>query len=95
MLILWGTRAYPGSPAFGVGVAFLMLALGQAAGAPLIGFLGDLTDLRAGFLAAAAMAVLGLLFAPREARATYNFGLRSLSRVSSVPPERESRAGRA
>ncbi|WP_037321002.1 MFS transporter [Amycolatopsis orientalis] len=95
VLILWGTRAYPGSPAFGVGVAFLLLALGQAAGAPLIGFLGDLIDLRAGFLAAAAMAVLGLLFAPTEARATYNFGLRSLSRVSSVPPERESRAGRA
>ncbi len=90
VLILWGTRAYPASPAFGVGVAFLMLALGQAAGAPIVGFLGDLTDLRAGFLAAAVMAVLGLLFAPRESTTTYNFGVRSLSRVSSVPPERES-----
>ncbi|MEV6911857.1 MFS transporter [Amycolatopsis sp. NPDC051071] len=91
VLILWGTRAYPASPAFGVGLAFLMLALGQAAGAPLIGLLGDLADLRLGFLAAAAMAVLGVLFAPREATTTYNFGARSLSRVSSVPPERESR----
>ncbi|WP_181772645.1 YbfB/YjiJ family MFS transporter, partial [Amycolatopsis pittospori] len=95
VLILWGTRAYPASPAFGVGVAFLMLALGQAAGAPLIGFLGDIADLRVGFLAAAVMAIAGVLFAPREATTTYNFGVRSLSRVSSVPPERESRAGRA
>ncbi|WP_410654937.1 MFS transporter [Amycolatopsis sp. lyj-112] len=93
VLILWGTRAYPASPAFGVGVAFLMLALGQAAGAPLIGFLGDVADLRVGFLAAAVMALLGVLFAPPEQTTTYNFGIRSLSRVSSVPPQRESRAG--
>ncbi|MGK4592106.1 MFS transporter [Amycolatopsis sp. w19] len=93
VLILWGTRAYPTAPAFGVGVAFLMLALGQAAGAPLIGLLGDLFDLRAGFLAAAAIAVLGVLFAPKEATTTYNFGLRSLARVSTVPPQRESSVG--
>jgi hypothetical protein len=76
-----------------VGAAFLTLSAGQAAGAPLIGLLGDLTDPRVAFLAAAAMALLGLLLGPRDRAATYNFGVRSLSGVSSVPPERESRVG--
>jgi predicted MFS family arabinose efflux permease len=90
VLILWGTRTYPASPAFGVGAAFLTLSAGQAAGAPLIGLLGDLTDPRVAFLAAAAAALLGLLLGPKDRAATYNFGIRSLSGVSSVPPARTS-----
>ncbi|HEX7349921.1 MFS transporter [Brachybacterium sp.] len=39
-LLLWGTAVHARHPALGVGTAFLMVALGQALAAPVIGALG-------------------------------------------------------
>ena len=64
VLLLWSTRLYPRAPAAGVGLAFLLLALGQAAGAPLVGALAGATGLRPAFAAAAVLAVVGCLARP-------------------------------
>ncbi|QDB78297.1 YbfB/YjiJ family MFS transporter [Georgenia wutianyii] len=64
VLLLWTTRLHPRAPAAGVGLAFLLLALGQSAGAPLVGALAGATDLRVAFAAAAAVAVVGCLTRP-------------------------------
>jgi predicted MFS family arabinose efflux permease len=65
MLLLWGTLIYPTSPGFGVGAAFLMIAAGQAVGAPLVGALTDLATSRTAFLTAAATALAGAALTPR------------------------------
>jgi predicted MFS family arabinose efflux permease len=65
MLLLWGTRVFPDRPVLGVGAAFLLLALGQAVGAPLLGLLADHLTLAGAFLAAAALLVLGAAVRPR------------------------------
>ena len=65
MLLLWGTRVFPDRPVLGVGAAFLLLALGQALGAPLLGLLADHLTLAGAFLAAAVLLVLGAAVRPR------------------------------
>jgi predicted MFS family arabinose efflux permease len=65
VLLVWGTRAYPDMPAFGVGAPFLLLALGQAAAAPVLGLLLDATSPAVAFCAAALVALLGALARPR------------------------------
>jgi predicted MFS family arabinose efflux permease len=65
MLLLWGTRVFPDRPVLGVGAAFLLLALGQALGAPLLGLLADHLTLGGAFLAATALLVLGAAVRPR------------------------------
>ncbi|MDD7917015.1 YbfB/YjiJ family MFS transporter [Actinomycetospora callitridis] len=65
MLLLWGTRVFPDRPVLGVGAAFLLIALGQALGAPLLGLLADHLTLAGAFLAAAALLVLGATVRPR------------------------------
>ncbi|WP_433036800.1 YbfB/YjiJ family MFS transporter [Actinomycetospora sp. CA-053990] len=65
MLLLWGTRVFPDRPVLGVGAAFLLLALGQALGAPLLGLLADHLTLAGAFLAATALLVLGAAVRPR------------------------------
>jgi predicted MFS family arabinose efflux permease len=65
VLLVWGTRAYPDMPAFGVGAPFLLLALGQAAAAPVVGLLSDATSPVVAFCVAALVAVLGALARPR------------------------------
>jgi predicted MFS family arabinose efflux permease len=65
VLLIWGTRVYPHAPAFGVGTAFLMIALGQACGAPLVGWLSDLFGAVPAFLVAAATAVAACMSYPR------------------------------
>jgi predicted MFS family arabinose efflux permease len=65
VLLVWGTRAYPDMPAFGVGAPFLVLALGQATAAPVVGLLSDATSPAVAFGAAALAAVLGALARPR------------------------------
>ncbi len=58
LLLVWSTRIYPDRPSFGVGASFLMIAVGQAVGAPLVGVVIDL----AGFLSAFGLvAVVGLV----------------------------------
>ncbi|HEV8054658.1 MAG TPA: hypothetical protein VGP30_07500 [Candidatus Limnocylindrales bacterium] len=59
--LLGGTQIYPDAPAFGVGAAFLLIAVGQAVGAPLIGILTDLTSQPTAFLIAAAAAAAAVV----------------------------------
>ncbi len=64
LLLVWGTEVYDRAPAAGVGLAFLLIAVGQALGAPLLGAL--ITELGAGpaFAVAAGTAVVGALLGP-------------------------------
>ncbi len=64
LLLLSGTQIYPDAPAFGVGAAFLLIAVGQAVGAPLIGILTDLTSQPTAFLIAAAAAAAAVVLKP-------------------------------
>jgi len=66
LLLLSGTHVYPDAPAFGVGAAFLLIAVGQAVGAPLIGTVADLTSQPTAFLLAAAAAAAALGFSPQR-----------------------------
>ncbi len=65
LLLLWGARTYPDRPVFGVGAAFLLIAVGQALGAPLLGAAADAVTLPGAFLIAAAVCLLGALIRPR------------------------------
>jgi predicted MFS family arabinose efflux permease len=73
ILILWATRLDPDRPAAAVSGAFLLLALGGLAGAPVVGALIDHAGWAAGFLAAAGVALgaapLGYTPAARRALA--------------------------
>ncbi|NWN87496.1 MAG: YbfB/YjiJ family MFS transporter [Micrococcaceae bacterium] len=68
LLLIWGTNVYPYSPASGVGIAFLVIALGQAVGSPLMGMIAGAFDLRVAFLFAAGVAVIGAFIKPVSAR---------------------------
>lgn len=70
LLLLWGTEVFPREPAAGVGLAFLLLAIGQAVGAPLVGAAFDLLDPRLVFAAAALVALAGLVIGPRRGGST-------------------------
>lgn len=59
LLLIWGTGVYQREPAAGVGLAFLAIALGQTAGAPLIGVLSETYGSQPAFLAASFVAVIG------------------------------------
>ncbi|NDK32431.1 MFS transporter [Nesterenkonia haasae] len=65
LLLIWGTRAYVETPASGVGLAFLVIALGQAAAAPVIGAVAEVTSSKTAFITAALMAVIGCLIRPQ------------------------------
>lgn len=64
ILLVWSTRVYEASPARGVGVVFLALALGQALGAPLLGAAADAVGLPAAFIAAGGVALAGVFIRP-------------------------------
>ena len=66
VLLVWGTRTYPDAPALGVGAAFLLIALGQTLGAPVVGLLSDLATAQVAFGATALAAALGVLALPRR-----------------------------
>ena len=68
LLLLWATRIHADRPVFGVGAAFLVLALGQAVGAPVLGALADAVTLPGAFLVAAVVCALGALIRPRPGR---------------------------
>lgn len=63
-LLLWGTSVHARHPAVGVGTAFLVVALGQALAAPVIGALGEMIGLRGAFLGTALLALVGSLWRP-------------------------------
>jgi predicted MFS family arabinose efflux permease len=65
-LLLWGTRVYRDRPVLGVGAAFLLIALGQALGAPLLGLLADTFGTPAAFFVAAGITAAGALARPRR-----------------------------
>jgi predicted MFS family arabinose efflux permease len=64
LLLVAGTRIYVDQPAAGVGLAFLTLALGQAAGAPVIGLLMDQTGPDTAFWIAALVALVASTIRP-------------------------------
>lgn len=68
ILLIWSTQVFDHQPARGVGAAFLLLAIGQAGAAPLLGALADRTDLTAAFWAATVLALIGSLLAPSPTR---------------------------
>jgi predicted MFS family arabinose efflux permease len=61
VVLVWATRLYPHRASFGVGLAFFMIAVGQAIGAPLVGLLADGTSVAATFYGCAAVALAGSL----------------------------------
>lgn len=67
LLLVWATRVHPGSPAAGVGWAFLVLALGQAAGSSALGAVAEAADARTAFVVAALGAVAAAVVRPAVA----------------------------
>lgn len=70
LVLLWGARLYPQRTAVGVGIGFLMIAVGQAVGAPLVGLLTDATSVTVAFLGCAGLGLLGALVRPGAAAET-------------------------
>jgi predicted MFS family arabinose efflux permease len=66
ILLVWSTQTYRGTPAFGVGAAFLMIAVGQAIGSPLLGTMSDVLSSQTAFMTAAAVAAAGAFLVPRR-----------------------------
>jgi len=64
LVLLWSTRIYPQRASFGAGLSFLMIAVGQAAGAPLTGILTDSAGATAAFSTCATLGLLGALVRP-------------------------------
>lgn len=64
-LLIWTTEVYSHSPAMGVGTAFLVIALGQAAATPTLGLLMEQSTAAAPFYAAALAATIACVITPR------------------------------
>lgn len=64
LLLVWGTEVYDRAPAAGVGLAFLLIAGGQALGAPLLGALIGAVGAGPAFAVAAGVAVIGAFLGP-------------------------------
>ncbi|MGE2712856.1 MFS transporter [Mycolicibacterium litorale] len=69
LLLLWSVRVYPDRTAFGVGLSFCTLAVGQALGAPAVGALIDSAGARTAFGACALVGLLALLLRPAAEKA--------------------------
>jgi predicted MFS family arabinose efflux permease len=67
LTLLWSTRIHPDRASFGVGVSFLMIAVGQAVGAPLAGALTDAAGGTSAFFTCAGIALLGAFVRPGRA----------------------------
>ncbi|MGV0853406.1 MFS transporter [Mycolicibacterium phlei] len=69
LALLWGTRLYPDSASFGVGLGFFTIAAGQAVGAPVTGALIDTFGGRVAFAVVAAIGLAAVAVRPvRDAR---------------------------
>lgn len=64
LVLLWSTVLYPERASFGVGISFMMIAVGQTVGAPLAGVLTDVAGGAAAFYACAAVGLAGSLVRP-------------------------------
>lgn len=65
-LLIWSTEVYSHSPAMGVGTAFLVIALGQAAATPALGLLMEHSSATAPFHAAALAGALACFIRPQR-----------------------------
>jgi predicted MFS family arabinose efflux permease len=65
IVLVWATRLFPDRASFGVGIAFLLIAAGQAVGSPLVGASDEPLTLPGVFIACAALTSIGALLAPR------------------------------
>jgi predicted MFS family arabinose efflux permease len=61
LLLVWSTRIHPDRPATGVGLSFLLIAVGQAVGAPLVGVVIDRAGHLTAFLGCAAVGLLAAI----------------------------------
>lgn len=59
VLLIWATRTYAARPALGVGLAFFMIAAGQAVGAPLVGIVSGAVSLAGAFVLCALVGLAG------------------------------------
>ena len=66
ILLVWAIRLFPDRASFGVGISFLLIAVGQAVGAPLAGAGVDPLTLPGVFIACAVVAGAAALLAPRR-----------------------------
>ncbi len=66
LVLVWSTRIYPSQVSFGVGLSFLMIAVGQAVGAPLAGTLSEAFGASTGFFTCAALGLVGAIVHPRS-----------------------------
>lgn len=62
VLIVWGISVFTSSPSFGLGVPFLLLALGQAAGSIFSGLIADIAGYHALFIGASVIGYMTLVF---------------------------------
>ena len=62
VLIVWGISVFKSSPSFGLGVPFLILALGQAAGSIFSGLIADIAGYQALFIGASVIGYITLVF---------------------------------
>jgi predicted MFS family arabinose efflux permease len=65
VLLVWATRLFPRRPAFGVGIAFLLVAVGQSIGSPLAGAGVESITVVGVFIACAVVTGIGALLVPR------------------------------
>lgn len=64
LMLVWTLLVYAQTPAAGVGLSFLTVALGQAVAAPAIGALSELTGAPGAFIAMLPLAIVGGLCRP-------------------------------
>ena len=72
LVLIWATRIYPRRASYGVGLGFLMIAIGQAIGAPLAGVLTDQSSPTTAFYTCAALGLLGALIRPTRTTSAAN-----------------------
>lgn len=65
VLIVWGISVFRITPAFGLGVPFLLLAFGQAAGAIISGQIAGVSGYYTLFVSASIVGYLTLVFKPK------------------------------
>ncbi|WNG87554.1 MFS transporter [Mycobacterium sp. ITM-2016-00317] len=75
LLLLWSTRLYPDSAAFGVGMSFFAIAAGQAIGAPVVGALIQSFGYTAAFLVFAVVGLMPAILSPASARTAPGAGV--------------------
>ena len=66
VVLVWSVSVFSDRPSAGLGAAFLLIAMGQLAGAPVAGALAGATTLATTFLAFAAVAVATALLKPHR-----------------------------